>query len=100
MKTVWKLPLVPAEGKASLFPLKMPKGAKVLMVGADPEGQECIWFEFERRNAEILVDRVLEIFGTDHLIPPLSTHILSFKSGPFMWHLYDHGEIVRPLGAH
>lgn len=51
------------------------------------------------QNGENKVPRTLEIFGTGHLIPPLSTHVLSFKSGPFMWHLYDHGEVIKPLGA-
>lgn len=99
MKTIWKEKLVPAEGKPSLFPLQLPKGAKIVLVGPDPDGEECVWFEFERKNGDNKVPRVLEIFGTGHLIPPLSQHVLSFKSGPFMWHLYDHGEVTKPLGA-
>ena len=71
-----------------------------VLVGPDPDGEECVWFEFERKNGDNKVPRMLEIFGTGHLIPPLSTHVLSFKSGPFMWHLYDHGEVTKPLGAH
>ena len=101
MKTVWKEPLKPISAdRASLFEVELPKGAKIILVGPDPEGEECIWFEFERKNGDHKVKRVLELFGTGHLIPPLSTHVLSFKSGPFMWHLYDHGDVVKPLGAH
>ena len=29
MKTIWKEKLVPVEGKPSLFPLELPKGAKI-----------------------------------------------------------------------
>lgn len=100
MKTIWKEPLTPDNARESLFHLELPKGAKVIHVGPDPEGGNCVWFEFERKNGDNKVPRTLEIFGTGHLIPPLSTHILSFKSGPFMWHLYDHGEVIKPLGAH
>lgn len=99
MKTVWKEELKPVNGTGSLFELNLPKGSKIILVGPDPEGKECVWFEFERKNGDNKVQRFLEIFGTGHLIPPLSQHIMSFKSGPFMWHLYDHGEIVKPLGA-
>ena len=99
MKTIWKYPLQPTEASASVFPLKVPKDAKIVLVGTDPEGQECVWVEFERKNGDILVDRILEIFGTGHLIPPLSQHVMSFKSGPFMWHLYDHGQIIPPIGG-
>ena len=101
MKSIWKEELKPiSPDRPSVFEVEMPKGAKVVLVGPDPEGNECVWFEFERKNGDHKVRRVLEIFGTGHLIPPLSTHVLSFKSGPFMWHLYDHGEITKPLGAH
>ena len=99
MKTVWKEKMLVNDDRPSLFHLELPKGAKILLVGPDPEGDECVWFEFERKNADIKVQRTLEIFGTGHLIPPLSQHVLSFKSGPFMWHLYDHGEVIKPLGA-
>ena len=97
MKTIWKYPLK-AGNVGSMFHLELPKGAKPILVGPDPEGEECIWVEFDRKNAELLIPRTFEIFGTGHLIPPLSTHVLSFKSGPFMWHLYDHGEVVLPIG--
>ena len=101
MKSIWKEELKPiSPDRPSVFEVEMPKGAKVVLVGPDPEGNECVWFEFALKNGDHKVKRVLEIFGTGHLIPPLSTHVLSFKSGPFMWHLYDHGEITKPLGAH
>ena len=101
MKCIWKEALVPiSPDRASVFEVEMPKGAKVLLVGPDPNGQESVWFEFERKNGDNKTKRVLEIFGTGHLIPPLSTYVLTFKSGPFMWHLYDHGEVPKPLGAH
>ncbi len=99
MKTIWKEKLVSVKDRGSLFNLKLPKGAKIVLIGPDPNGEECVWFEFERKNAENKVPRVLEIFGTGHLIPPLSTHLLSFKSGEFMWHVYDHGEVLPALGA-
>ena len=98
MKCIWKEKLVPTEAGASIYTVNMPKGAKITLVGPDPNGVECIWFEFERQNGDNKVPRVLEIFGTGHLIPPLSEHVLSFRSGPFMWHLYDHGEVVLPIG--
>lgn len=99
MKTIWKEVLRPiTPDSPNIFNLELPKGAKVIFVGPDPEGQDCVWFEFEMKNAENKVPRVLEIFGTGHLIPPMSTHIVTFKSGPFMWHLYDHGEILNPIG--
>lgn len=101
MKSIWKEKLKPiSPDMPSVFEVEMPKGAKVVLAGTDPQGNECVWFEFDRKNMDHKVKRVLEIFGTGHLIPPLSTYIMSFKSGPFMWHLYDHGEISNPLGAH
>ena len=98
MKTVWKAVLTPVEKKASLFIVKMPANAKIIMVGPDPANQECVWFEFERKNGDNLFERYLEIFGTGDLIPPLSEHVLSFRAGEFIWHLYDHGAVVKPLG--
>ena len=97
MKTIWKYPVSSIPG--SQIHLDLPKGSKVVLVGPDPQGQECIWVEFQRANAENMIPRTFELFGTGHLIPPLSEHIISFRSGPFMWHLYDHGEAPKPLGA-
>lgn len=99
MKTVWKEALKPINESKTRFEVMMPKGAKVIQVGPDPEGQECVWFEFERKNGDYKVQHFFEIFGTGHLIPPLSQHILTFRSGPFMWHLYDLGEALKPLRA-
>ena len=80
--------------------LQLPKGAKVILAGPDEKGEECVWVEFEARNGDILLPRTLEIFSDGHLVPPLSTHITSFRSADAMWHLYDHGEILPLIGKH
>lgn len=35
-----------------------------------------------------------------NLVPPLSTHVISFRSKDAMWHIYDHGEVLPAIGRH
>lgn len=101
MKKVWKFDItahaVPEQ--PDQFHFQMPKGAKVVHLGNDPQGRECVWIEFDSIQEFNLCTRMFQIFGTGHLIPPLSTHLRSWVNGPYVWHLYDHGEVVKPLGA-
>lgn len=101
MKTVWKYTFDSARNpeKESVYNFMMPKGAKIIHMAADPNGFECIWVEFDDANRDNKVERILEVFGTGHVIPPLSQHVISWNSGPFVWHMYDHGEVTKPLGA-
>lgn len=101
MKKIWKFDLHNANTpeQPDIFHFEMPKGAKVIHLGNDPNGQECVWVEFDVTQETNLVPRMFQIFGTGHLVPPLSTHLRSWINGPFVWHLYDHGEALRPLGA-
>lgn len=80
--------------------LKLPKGAKIIQVGPDHENNECVWVEFDSKNSDNLIPRTLEVFSDGHLVPPLSTHVMSFRSKDAMWHIYDHGEVLPALGRH
>lgn len=84
----------------SMFHIQLPKGAKILQVGPDPKmGEECVWYEFDPKNTTNLIPRTLEVFFDGNIVPPLSTHVLTFRSQNDMCHLYDHGEVLPAIGG-
>lgn len=97
MKKLKKYPIL-LDG--SQVHLQLPKGAKVILIGPDEHNDESVWVEFEARQEDNLLPRTLEVFSDDNLVPPLSTHITSFRSRDAMWHIYDHGEVLPKLGSH
>jgi hypothetical protein len=97
VKMIQKYPITMV---GSQIHLKLPKGSKVILAGPDEHNEECIWAEFEAKQVNNLLPRTLEIFSDGHLVPPLSTHVTSFRSANAMWHIYDHGEVLPAIGKH
>lgn len=92
MKQVWKWSLREAQN-ASDQRIVMPKGAKLLRVGIDPQGDECVWAEVDP-NSDTVVDRRIIVAGTGQNIPPEAIYVGTINDGRyFMWHVYDMGEI-------
>lgn len=96
-RTVWKYPL-PIEDRVTISTPAL----KPLLVGADPSGQKCVWFEIAPELPA--VDFVLAIVGTGNPVPDGFEHLDSFVQGPFVWHVYveakyvaDSSEVVRRL---
>ena len=80
-KTIWKYQIRTAT------PINMPRGAKILAVSLDPGGVPCMWVECDASLP--LEERKFEVFGTGRSIPEESTHVGTYLSPPFMWHVYE-----------
>ena len=67
--------------------LAMRRGAKVIHVGLDPQGQPHLWAQVD--DDALYETRRVFIIGTGQFIPPAATdYVSSFMVGPYMWHVF------------
>jgi hypothetical protein len=70
--------------------IDMPKGAQLLHVGHDPQGQLCVWARVDRRRQFDPVS--IYICGTGQEMSSdagAAAHLGSFQEGPFLiWHVF------------
>ena len=84
MITIYKYPIQPSgriEANAEVI--------KIVSVGLDPLGQQCIWALVDTRGYGSID---YQIYGTGH---PINTdwhdrdnYVGTFNDGPFVWHLF------------
>lgn len=74
-------------------PTRMKKGAAILSAGQQGRGNVVVWAEVEP-EAET-VDRLIDIWSTGNDILPHDPgeFIGTVQDSPFVWHLYDRGEV-------
>lgn len=66
---------------------RVPKGAEVVHVGADPQGAHCVWLRVHPGNeTEFRRFRVVE---TGYPFTENAAHHGSFLEGPFVWHVIE-----------
>jgi hypothetical protein len=70
--------------------IQMPRGAVILHVECQC-GVPCIWALVDTDKPS--VDERFRVFGTGHMIEGVgnhaaSSHVASFRQGPFVWHLF------------
>ena len=87
MKTVHKFPIL--YGKA--LELMLDPEAKIVLVDTDWESDKpAIWIEKDlSRGPEFAVRTRFEVYGTGHDIPHNAKHVGSFRTPPYVWHLYQ-----------
>lgn len=88
MKTIFKYPL----GSIGNNRKRMPKGARVIHAGYDPNGALCVWAEVETDNED--VDRFFRLIGTGQPLEDGLKYVGTVQEGPYMWHIYDGGERI------
>jgi len=67
--------------------IKMQRGAIIRSV-QDQGGILWLWAELDRTAP--MEDRIIEIFGTGHLIPDGDrTYLSTVQQGGFVWHVYE-----------
>lgn len=87
---IWKYNLF-LTGQLSI---QMPKGAKVLSVGVDPQGYDSIWAFIPDENAE-KEERVFYCIGTGwdiEQVVPSDTEIEfigTICGSPYVWHIFE-----------
>ena len=84
MRRVTKIK-IPAAGRRK-FEVLTHEGATVVHVGTDFDDDDCIWIE-ENTNAQIAV-KTVSVVATGDRLPLFRQHVGSFKSEPFIWHVY------------
>ena len=95
MKTIYKYPLEVKD----LVRISMPRGAKVIHAGFDPQERLCVW-------AIVDTDRPLHVrafcvagTGNPFESPDMWEHINTVRIGPFIWHIFvftiEGGEIAE-----
>jgi len=85
MRTIHKCPIALVEGSTRLF---VHRGAKIVLVDHQI-GIPAIWLEVETDQPR--EEREFIVVGTGHKIPSEYAHIGSFKSDPYVWHIYEKG---------
>ena len=83
MKTIWKYPLLLIDGYQSL---RMPAGARVLMIGLQQD-HICLWAEVD--PDEMAYFRRFSVHRTGHPIPPDRKYCGSVQQSAFVWHVYE-----------
>jgi len=67
--------------------IMVPRDAKVIHAGLDPQGFPCIWATVNTQNEPEAV--VILVYGTGWDIDyKLSKHVSSFMQEKFMWHVF------------
>ena len=86
MKTIYKYAIGITDEQA----VTMPRGAKILSAGLDPQGNPCVWAEVDTDEKDISV--TIEIFGTGNPIQPHPRKFIgTFVDDVFVWHVYEKG---------
>lgn len=95
MRTVHKFTVVVSD----LIQLPLPRGSKVVYVEDNKSLTNyliTLWVELDTAAAP--VNRQFRIYGTGHEIAKDDFHIASLRQGVAVWHLYDAGEEILPIG--
>jgi hypothetical protein len=84
MATIWKYPMSVTDTTVH----EIPKGAKALHFGPDPEGTPCVWFLVDPTQPKEL--RAIVMVGTGHTVPidAGKYYVDSFVAGPFVNHVF------------
>ncbi len=86
MQQIWKFPLLSAAEA-----IKIPRGARILDVQLQND-RPCLWALVT--PAAELVARAIHICGTgSDLLGGTENYLATFQQGPFVWHVFDGGEI-------
>ena len=84
MRTIYKYQLN-LETKETVVPAT--HGAKLIHVGQDPAGENCLWLELD--PAQEAQKYRFAVIGTGDRVPDDMVHCGSIQDGPFMWHVYS-----------
>ena len=85
MKVIFKFAIT----MASDFTLIMPHGYKVLHVAEQAPNSPFFWAEVDS-PPNLDMDLIhFTVVGTGHTVPVEGTHIGTWLSGDFVWHLYQ-----------
>jgi len=96
MRTIWKFPLKFTGENGYACTVQMPRAAVVRHFAfefrgpLDPgprKGVPTIWAEVD--SEQPAEPAQFQIFGTGHEIPNGATHVATFDSEPFVWHVFD-----------
>jgi len=87
-RTVWKFELA-IEDEGTVVKLGAPKP---VLVGLDPFGVQCVWIEHDT-DSPVEIHRY-HVHGTGHPIGDGETHVGSFVSGQFVWHVYTERDLT------
>lgn len=87
MKAIWKFVFI-----LDTTDISMPRGAKFLHVSLQA-GEPCLWAIVDPQADK--VRRLIRVRGTGYEIPDGDSelHIGTFQQGPYVWHVFDRGEI-------
>lgn len=88
MMTIYKYPLK----RAGVQKVTMPHGARLLHV-AMQNGQPTLWAHVD--DGVVRVDRLIAVIGTGNPAPDPdeSEYVGSVFDGPFVWHIFDGGQV-------
>jgi hypothetical protein len=92
-RRIWRFPISPNSMLDDLYHIEvvMPKNAKVLHVGLDPQaphGQPSIWAEVDPKEPK--VPRLFYSVGTGHGVVPLGCKFIgTVITGPYVFHIYE-----------
>lgn len=92
MRTIWKYRVKVEAGGATVL---MPSGATVVgaLLAPDREREIDVYADVdpdaERRSRRLVVT------GTGFVVPPAVRHVAVVKDGPFVWHVFDAGQVTR-----
>lgn len=94
MRTVHKFRVAVAD----LVQLSLPRGSKVVAAADYPQAAQHLdlWVELDTASPPVI--RNLRVYGTGHEIAKDDIYVATIKQGPFVWHLYDGGEEILPIG--
>ena len=90
MLTIWKFEIEVTDKQE----VEMPRGAELLFVGrqgSQPADKLMLWAEVDTTEPRVL--RQLRIAGTGHPLDEYEKYVGSVIVEPFVWHLYDRGEV-------
>jgi len=87
MKTIYKYPLVIDDSQI----VTLPVGSKVLTVQLQNEEQPMLWAMIDT-NETVMVDHVIEMYGTGHSINELKRKYIStiqLRYGRIVFHIFE-----------
>ena len=85
-KMVYKYHL-PIGASRKKLRLRSPPGIPPALLGEDPKGDFCVWFEVDDEHHE--VERTFFIIPTGYTVSADCFHQGSAVCGDFVWHLYE-----------
>lgn len=83
MKEIWKFPC----SYAFKTEIKMPKDAKFLHAGLDPQNTFCVWMLVDPAAPQEI--RNFYVYGTGWDVEPDRQYLAAINVGQYMWHLFE-----------